>query len=104
MTSLSVFALRFLLLVSGKNQLFGCFHPYLRKCIHTAGYVQKDGGISTYETHLLPMQPEPELESSIDALTHHYQQRRPAHDGIYIYIYIYIVVGEVNDARFMLHL
>ena len=42
------------------------------------------------------MQPEPELESTIDALTHHYQQRRPAHDGI--------VVGEVNDARFMLHL
>ena len=64
----------------GKISCLGASHPYLRRYIHTAGYVQKDGGISTYETHLLPMQPEPELESSIDALTHHYQQRRPAHD------------------------
>ena len=35
------------------------------------------------------MQPESGLESNFEALTTHYQQRRPAHDGV--------VEGEVSD-------
>ena len=57
--------------------------------------MQKDSGISSYEIHLLPILPEPDLQSSFDALTQHYQSRRPAQDGI--------VVGEESDAHFTLH-
>lgn len=46
--------------------------------------LQKDNRFSTYKTHDIPMQPEPELASSFDLLKQHWQSRRPAHDGIVV--------------------
>ena len=78
----TVFALRFLMLVSNNDLLLWIIHvPQLNV---NCSMQTMENRIYTYETHALQMQPEEALKSNFDALQQHYQSRRPARDEMVV--------------------